>query len=370
MISKKIILGIISVVLAVNPYLVSAEEITVTGNGEGTSNTVNISSTQTNQVEQQNTAEITNNVEVTANTGNNEASDNTNGETNIATGNVNVETQIVNAGINQNYAETNCCPGSFGASITNNGSGSTSNISYSQNSNTTLNVKNNASISNNINGYANTGYNKANDNTQSSVSITTGDITVKDTIKNKSINIQASSLSQGNVQNVSLKIANNGSDSESSIKFVDENNVDVNVENTANIENNSNWELNTGGNEANGNTKADVKIATGDIVYTSTIENTDINVSIVDIDCCEDDKNTNPPDGNPPTPTNGGGNGNGGSSNGNGSSSNGQGGTSGPILPVTGGSFSLIFLAIANVALFFLGGYLRLRSGRSPNLAF
>lgn len=365
---KKFFIGILGIVLALNPYLVAAEEITVTGNGEGSSNTVNISSSQQTQVEQQNTAEVTNNVEVAANTGNNEASDNTNGETNITTGDVDVETTIINAGINQNYAETSCCPGSVGASITNNGSNSNNNISYGQNSNTSLTSNNTANISNNIKGTANTGYNKANNNTQSSVSITTGDINVKDTIKNKSINIQSASLSQGNTGDITIKIANNGSDSQNSIELVNESNVDVDINNVANIENNSSWDLNTGGNEASGNTKADVKIASGDITYTSTIENTDINVSIVDIDCCDSD-NPNPVDPNPPVnPPSNGGSSNGGSSSGNGSS-NGQGGTSGPILPVTGGSFSLIFLAIANVALFFLGGYLRLRSGRSPNLA-
>ena len=154
--------------------------------------------------------------------------------------------------------------------------------------------------------------------------------------------------------------------------FVDSSNTNINVNNSANIVNNSRWDLNTGKNEANGNV-GDVSITTGDIVFNSTIENSKINVGLVDIECCEDeeddedkpgpDDNPRPPDPplkptSPPCVQNCG------SSN-----PTSQGGPNGEVLPVTG-SASLLFLAIANIVMFFMGWYLRLRSGRSPNIAY
>lgn len=368
---KKLFISLIGLIVVVNPYIVSAEEASVSGNGAGSSNTVNIEVNQNNSTAQNNTAVVTNNVEVEANTGNNEASNNTGGETNIETGDVTTNVEIINAGINQSYAEIGCCQGAASASITGNGSGSNNDINYSVNNNTKVNISNNANIYNSIKGIANTGHNKANDNTGSSVSITTGDISVTDTIRNKSINIAYVEASAGTSGDVSMKIAGNGSDSYNSIDFADDNNVEVNVDNNANIVNESSWDLSTGGNQANGNTSADVKIATGDIVYTSTIENTDINVSYVDIECCEEGNDDPDPEAPAPCTSNCGGS-NPCTSNCGGNSDNKSNGSannpSGPTLPVTGGP-SLMLLGIMNILMFFLGGYLRLRSGRSPNLA-
>ena len=74
----------------------------------------------------------------------------------------------------------------------------------------------------------------------------------------------------------------------------------------------------------------------------------------------------------PPTPpTNGdGGNGNGPTVSNNGVGGNGQvlGAIDGAVLPVTGSS--LLLLLIANILMFLLGCYLRLRSGRSPAYAY
>lgn len=365
---KKIILFALGLIVAVNPFIVSADEAAVSGNGAGTSNTVTIEVNQSNTTTQNNTAEVTNNVDINANTGNNEASDNTGGETNISTGDVNSNVEIVNAGINQNYVDTGCCLEGVSAQITGNGSGSNNNINYSVNNSSNINVGNSANINNSISGSANTGYNKANNNTVSSVTITTGDIKVSDTIKNNSINLTNVSASAGTTGEVSLKIAGNGSDSVNSINLSDENNTNVNVVNSATINNLSSWDLNTGGNEANGNTGAEVKIATGDIEYTSTIENKDINVSYVDVDCC--DEGDDDPDPEPPAPPKNPDNpcGNCSSSESKPGSGNGSTTSNGAILPVTGGP-SLLLLGIMNVLMFFLGGYLRLRSGRSPAFA-
>ncbi|EKE00086.1 MAG: hypothetical protein ACD_22C00093G0001 [uncultured bacterium] len=348
-----------------------AEEISVSGNGSDSTSTANISFNNNTAVSQDNTANITNNVDINADTGNNTADNNTNGDVSITTGDIDITSNIENNGINQNSVQTGCCQGGVDIGISGNGSDSDNTVNFTQNNNTNIDVNNNANVTNNVNGKANTGYNSANNNTNGNVSISTGSIKVSDTIKNNSINVYDIHASSGSVGDTSILIADNGSNSDNSITFTDEQNVVIEVDNSAVIENNSAWDLNTGHNDASGNTGGDVSITTGDILLTSTIDNSKINVGLVDVDCCKPDQGGNnpPPDVTPPPPTitptqpcv----------SNCNPSNDNpSQGSTPGEVLPVTGASSSLLLLAIANILMLFLGWYLRLRSGRSPNFAY
>ena len=358
--------------IIVNPYIVSADEISVTGNGEGSTNNVNISQSNTNQTQQQNTAEINNNVDVNADTGNNTANENSGGETNITTGDVSASSQIINAGINQSSVEVGCCQGSTDIDISGNGSDSNNSVGYSQNSNTNITINNNANVNNSVNGNANTGYNSANQN-NGNVSISTGNIKATDVIKNNSINIYEVDATSGTGGSVYISVDGNGADSNNSVKFANPNSVNININSSANIVNNSNWDLNTGRNEANQN-NGDVNITTGDIVFQSTIENTDVNIGLVDVDCCELPKggpkeppiDVLPPP--PPPPVNPGPNNNGCTSNCGGTNPS-VGSVLGEILPVTG-NYSMLLFLIGNISMLFLGGYLRLRSGRSPNYLF
>jgi hypothetical protein len=368
---KKLLFGVLSLTVVFNPGIILADELSVSGNAEGSTNNVNVSSNNNTNVEQNNNANITNNVNLNANTGDNTANENNGGDTNIQTGDVKASSEIINAGINQSYANVGCCPTDTSANISGNGSGSNNTIAYNTNNNTTVTVNNNANIYNSVNGYANTGYNEVNYNNGGSVSIATGDITASDTIKNKSINIAQVKAVNGQSGSVYLAIKENAADSDNAIVLEDESEIEINIDNSANIVNKSEWDLNTGGNGANGNSGGDVEITTGDIVLETKIENTDVNVGIVDIDCCEEEKG-GPVDGNPPpanpTPNNNGGNGGSGGNGGNGGSSSGGPAVTQAVLPVTG-SPSLLVLALVNTIMFFMGWYLRLRSGRSPNLA-
>lgn len=375
---KKLLFGILALSIVINPYYIYADEISVSGNGEGSTSGVNVNVSQTTQTQQQNTAEVNNNVDVNADTGNNTASDNSGGDTSITTGDINIDSSIQNEGINQSSVELDCCQGDLSAQISGNGSNSTNSINYSVNEgkeggNTNISVYNNANITNNVSGTANTGYNQANNNS-GNVSISTGSITVSDSIINKSINVYEVNAPSGNGGDVSISIKDNGSGSTNSITFSDSADLTIDINNSANIVNNSKWDLNTGKNIANGN-NGDVSITTGDIVFNSTIENSKINVGLVDIECCEEDEggpgpgpgpDDNPPPvvPPPPPPTSSPCVKNCGSSN-----PTSQGGPGGEVLPVTG-SASLLFLAIANIIMFFMGWYLRLRSGRSPNFVY
>lgn len=368
---KRFILGILSLSILVNPYLTYAEEITVSGNAADSSNNVNISSSQSNEVAQTNNAQVSNQVELSSNTGDNTASENNGGDVNIDTGNANATSEIVNAGINQSYTQIDCCPQDTTLQIKGNGSDSNNNITYSQNSNTNVNVNNSASINNYVKGTANTGYNTANENNYGSVSIVTGNIDAQDVIKNTSINISEVKAPNGVGGSVYISVNGNSDSSNNSVNLTNESSININVQNSADIVNNSQWDLNTGGNKANKNNGGDVEIETGDIVFRSTIENTGVNVSIVDVNCCEEEKGP-PPDSNPPPttpPTNNPGNGGGGGGQGGSSSGPSAGAVLGQILPVTG-NYSMVLFLIGNIAMLFLGGYLRLRSGRSPNLLF
>jgi hypothetical protein len=368
---KKLIFSILSLTIFANPLFAYAEEISVSGNSAESSSNVNISVDQSSSANQSNEANISNNIEANSNTGNNEASQNNGGEVNIQTGDSEVSSTIINHGINQNYAETGCCPGDTSIKVNGNGAESNNNIDYSRNYTTNINSSNTANIINNVNGYANTGYNKANQNNGGSVSITTGDIKVTDIIRNKSINISAVEASAGTGESLYIAVNDNAYDSDNSIKVNDESSINVNVDNEANIENNSEWYVNTGGNEANQNNKGDVNITTGDVVVHTTIENKDININIVDVDCCEEDKGK-PIDTTPPPPAGPSQGGHGGGGNGGGQGGPSAGPTSqvlGAMLPATG-NYSMVLFLIGNIAMLFLGGYLRLRSGRSPNYLF
>jgi len=363
---KKILFSIIAITLVVNPYVVLADEFIIDGNGSGSDNVINAEVTAETTVNQKNDAQIENNVDVEADTGGNTANSNTGGEVVIDTGEINAEVNIINEGINESYVDLGCCAEENTIEISGNGSNSKNLVVYTNTSSSNVSIINNATITNNVTGYVNTGNNSANYNT-GSVSIVTGNINATDNIKNSNVNVyQVDAANSGG--SVSIRISDNGNDSDNSIVIINDNSVIISIKNIAVIENNSDWVLNTGGNQANGN-NGTVKIVTGDIYFKSNITNDGINVGYVDVDCCN---NTGGPidpgkpiDPNPPVNPPSGGNGSSGGGGGS-SSDNGSGyAAGGDVLPVTGPS-NLIFLAIANILMFFMGWYLRLRSGNSP----
>ena len=63
-----------------------AVDIEVSGNGSDSNNTVNFASNNTTNVTQNNTADISNDIDVDADTGKNDANDNTGGDVTIDTG--------------------------------------------------------------------------------------------------------------------------------------------------------------------------------------------------------------------------------------------------------------------------------------------
>ncbi len=157
-------------------------------------------------------------------------------------------------------------PGVYGATtvtITGNGSDSDNTANVAVDQTTYVSQGNEANVQNTVYADANTGGNKANDNTGGDVSIETGDATSNVTIEN-SLNSNVAEVNPCCPGDTTLKISGNGSDSDNEI------NADITTEtlveqgNEANVNNWVDAYAGTGKNKANDNTGGDVSIETGD----------------------------------------------------------------------------------------------------------
>jgi hypothetical protein len=370
--------GIVLVSIIGSAVPVYAEDvvITVSDNGGGSSNEVNVSSNNTTTVTQNNESHVENNVNTNVNTGDNTANTNTGGDTSIQTGNATTNTTITNENINTNYANSPASGGGVGGNVTinNNGAFSQNSVNASATHTTNISQNNSAHITNNALTTANTGYNSANKN-NGNVSIKTGSIEAVTTIENKKINnsvakiIGACDGSCVITHEMVLKIFGNGKGSVNSLEFNYDDSKTYSSNNLANIYNNAVHNLNTGENSANGN-NGDVSILSGDVKSVISITNDGINSNTVVIDCgCipKPEEPEEPVTPNNPNPNGGTG---GGGSNGGGGSSSGDvlGAAIGQVLPATGNLF-MLWATIASLILFFSGWYLRFRSGCAPGLA-
>lgn len=364
-----VILSIVSLAITSS---VHAEEMVISGNGEGSANNVQINASNTSSVAQNNTASVDNTVAVDANTGGNSASDNTGGNTNIDTGNVDATVNVDNQ-MNASVAQLGCCPTGIEGLISGNGSDSSNNVTFNATTNTTIVSNNNANITTTIHGFANTGNNTANGNV-GNVSIKTGNIKASENISNKNINISETVGTAGIGGDVFLKIDGNGSESVNDVSVTLDTALSIFKNNFASITNDTDWDLNTGGNQANGNI-GNVDLRTGDILFESTIENGPINVDKVTVVCCDKPGENPPPPPPPPPPvippptvvpppTDNPPSGPG-PDNKPGKGGETLGAAIGGVLPVTG-NFAIIFLTIGGFLMMLMGWYLRLRSGNAP----
>ncbi len=366
--------------------LALAQEIVISSNGDGSSNEVHITENNQTNTEQTNNAVITNTVNTTADTGNNTADNNNNIETNINTGNASLETDITNQA-NISATDQSCCitPAPNSINISGNGSDSQNNTVINSASTTSITVIQNVSILNNITETANTGNNNAGNN-NGNVNIMTGNINSDIKINNGLVNsTQVNALGASN-DSYKIDIAGNDNNSVNNIALNLLNSKNIITDNASSVINNLNSLYNTGNNTANGN-NGEVFIRTGDIISSISINNA-LNTSKADLNCCLPQEKENPapkgeqpasqpqPQPTPnlppaqPTPTN--------------PTVIAQSGASNPptqigqvaaataaaiskILPVTGNNWFYISL-LGSFLMFFLGAYLRLRSGNSPGL--
>lgn len=353
---------------------VAAEEIVVSDNGAQSENTVSVSNSNTTSSQSSNEMNVTNNVDTNAETGGNSTSHNTGDQQAIVTGDAKNSTVVTNSG-NVSTVNAGCCEStSSSTTVTGNGAGSENTVTRSNTSSTNVSVYNNAKIVNNISIKANTGNNSANYNTGGDTIIKTGDVKAVSHVTNGPVNINKVKI-VGNENAISsyLKIAGNGAFSENLVNEVNEKKIVVNTDNFADFINNIDTLLNTGYNAADYNSGGETLIVTGNIDFKAVIDNI-ANLNIVKVVCgCDKEKEKpnkpheekpgQPSAPTPPTTSVGGPGGPGGPG------APGPGAPAATTLPVTGNN-SLFFLLLANVLMFFLGMYLRLRSGRSPGYSF
>lgn len=183
---------IVSAALSATTALLSIAPVTfattiqVSGNGSDSDNTVNLEISRTVDIFQQNTADVDNNVDAGANTGDNNANDNTGGDVSISTGNATTKLGLSTTA-NSNKTFGTCCGGdlSVDAKIAGNGSDSDNRINLTLNSENRFVENNSLDIDNRIELYSNTGDNNANGNTGNDVEISTGNALIELVLTNK-----------------------------------------------------------------------------------------------------------------------------------------------------------------------------------------
>ncbi len=278
-----VFLTITSLVASLFANTVSALEITITENGSGSSSEVASDISSETVVQQSNNSQVTNNVGVNADTGGNSVSGSS-GEANITTGDISSNVLIANSA---NFSESSlpCCPDAgTNVTISGNGANSTNQANLAQSTESIVSISQNADITNEVRGYASTGSNSAEGN-MGNVSIQTGDIKIKEIMFNDPVNSASVRVGSG-LGGVSIKIKENGSETENKISVQISKNNDVFVDQQAEFKNVSDWYLETGNNKANDN-MGDVDIETGDISFESFIKNF-ANIGGVEVSCCEE----------------------------------------------------------------------------------
>lgn len=267
---------------------VFATEITVSGNGSSSDNTVKLNQDNDVHVDQDNDAHISNDIDVTANTGGNRASGNTGGNTTVTTGDAGSTVSVDNTA-NKNVANVDSCncTGDTTVKVARNGHGSNNTVNLDSDNNVRVDQDNDASIHNDVDSTANTGRNRANDNTGGDVRVTTGDASTTTAVSNAAnYNSAVVGGNGGNGGNgVSAIVAGNGSFSDNSVKLDLDNDVRVDQDNDAHFSNDIDSDATTGGNRASRNTGGDVRVDTGDATSDVAVDNM-ANFNYADLDGC------------------------------------------------------------------------------------
>lgn len=299
------------------------------GNGSNSTNTGEVDTTNTENTFQTNEATLINDMILFSDTGNNDADENTGGNSTITTGDANVSANILNFANNNIagdvvYAVVNifgnlvgdiilpdgsvlsCCASDVNVANTGNGVDSTNTGTVTQNTTDNIYQFNTADIDNNLLLDANTGDNSTSDNTGGANSITTGDTDVLAQV----VNVANMNLVGGNWwlvivneagqwigkiigapddanmagssgiefiidENGEIVVTNSGNgDGSSNTGTVNSDNTSNIVQtNNANITNNVQLYANTGDNSASENTGGSSSITTGDANIVANIVN-------------------------------------------------------------------------------------------------
>ncbi len=288
---RKIITGLATGALLLNSLSGMAfaqADIVISGNGSSSENEVEIKNDQDTTVVQNNDAKITNNITSSTSTGDNDANDNTGGDTLILTGDATSDVRVSNF-VNRNVARVEDCGCLLDGKveISGNGSESENEVEIKNESEIELFQENRADVNNDVDVDTDTGNNNANRNTGGDTTVVTGHATSDVDIENK-VNANAARIGPrtNGTGELSALISGNGSSSENEIELESERSVTVVQSNRADVDNDVDADTETGDNDANDNTGGDVLVDTGSARSRVTIDNL-LNFNRADVEeCC------------------------------------------------------------------------------------
>src|SRR3989344_766075 len=283
---KKIATITATAALLVNTALpvLAGTTIEISGNGTYSDNDATVSLGQSTTVVQSNFSDVYNRVDADADTGDNDANDNTGGEVSVETGDASGDVRVSNA-LNSNTAEVDCCPsGDVDVLISGNGSNSDNTVGLKMGSSTELYQENVADVTNKVYADADTGGNDAEDNTGGSVSVETGNASVKVDLATTANSNSAKVGGEGEGGSLSAWITGNGTYSDNDIDLELGSLVLLAQSNFADVYNKVDADADTGDNDADDNTGGDVSVETGDAEVDVEVDNL-VNFNWADLEC-------------------------------------------------------------------------------------
>lgn len=250
---------------------------TISGNGTDTDNTCDFATSRTVTVDQNNDMDVDNDVNIKAETGDNEAEDNTGGDVEIETGDVSADVTINTSG-NTNTADVNSAGTSYDyeAEIVGNGTESDNDVVVNSTDVVDVDQYNKADVDNKVDVDASTGDNEAEDNTGGDVKISTGDVEVNDGVVINTM-VNANSAVVGDSDHggtIGVTIRGNGADSDNLFDLALSNVITLDQDNDADVDNDVDVDAETGDNEAEDNTGGESGIETGDVKVDVAIDTT------------------------------------------------------------------------------------------------
>lgn len=156
-------------------------------------------------------------------------------------------------------------PVAFASSVTisGNGADSSSAVEVAKSNNTNVVQNNEAVVTNTVKVNSSTGGNDANKNTGGTVAVNSGDADAKATVSN-TLNQNKADVKCCAQEDLTLKIAGNGADSENQVGAALSNNTGVYQANSAAVQNKVDADASTGRNDADKNTGGNVQVTSGD----------------------------------------------------------------------------------------------------------
>lgn len=253
-------------------------QVKVDGNGAYSDNNVKVNADNFVSLSQDNNAKISNNIDANTNTGKNDASYNTGGDTYIVTGDAKSHVAVDNMA-NANYAKIGGnSDSSKNSSVTLSGNGAFSDsiVKLNQDSVVVLDQYNRAKVYNDVKSNANTGKNDAAFSTGGETAIVTGHANSAVDIDN-SVNFNAASIDCDCVLgDLKVKIYGNGAYSYNSVKADLDNELFASQDNFAKLYNDVYSNAKTGYNDVSfstGEADSDPLIATGNSWSATEISN-------------------------------------------------------------------------------------------------